>query len=167
MSAIATWKNSTILAQTAGLSSAMLTNSATVGSDKTFEPAGFQTPGVARWEDRSGGVAAGFPNMTLSMRRPTKQSRIYKVQFGLAIPRMAATSTSTNTGIEPAPSVAYTCQAKLECLIPERSTAAERVLFFSELIGAFAASINASDGTPADVTGSPLFATIVNLESPY
>jgi hypothetical protein len=161
MPAIASWKVSTILGFLAR------TSSATVAADKTFDPEGFVSPGVARYVDRSGGIPAGFPSISLSIRKPTKQSRLYKVLAKLAIPRMSATSTSTNTGIEPAPDVAYTCQANMEFLIPERATAAERALFLSEVMSMFMTTINASDDVPTDATGSPLAAVILNLEAPY
>lgn len=166
MPAIAPWKTSTLLATTAG-TVVVPTTSATVATDHTYDPEGFSAPGVSRWVDRVGGIAAGFPSITSSLRKPTKNSRIYKATQVLTIPRMATTSPSTNTGIEPAPTVAYSGQCKLEWLLPERMTVAERVTLYSNVMSMFFITINANDAVPSDATGTPLFAHIVNLDAPY
>lgn len=155
MPAIAAIKTSSIL------SSTLLTTSATVGVDKTFDPEGFVLPGVAKWVDRSGGIPVGYPALTLSTRTPSKGNRNYKVFGKLVLPTLE----------QVAPSViwtkAYDLTAFLEFILPERSAPAERLMLFSLVQSLFAAVINASDGSPTDSTGSPLNALVVNLESPY
>jgi hypothetical protein len=152
MSALAAIKLSSILDH----SLARLSTSATVGVDKTLNPEGFITPGVARWVDRSGGIAIGYPAFTMSVRPPNKASRIYKVTAKLVLPTLEQTSPSTMTGIQPAPTKAYDCSCVMEFMLPERSTLAERQALFSTVASLFARTINASDGTPTDSTASPL-----------
>jgi hypothetical protein len=150
------------------------TSSATVGVDKTFDPEGFILPGVSRWVDRQIdatynplGVAIGYPAMTLSVRRPTKASRLYRVTAKMSLPTLEVTSPSTASGIQPAPTLAYMCQCVMEFMLPERSTALERARLFSYVRSLFATTINASDAVPTDATGSPLIAAVNNFDAPY
>lgn len=167
MSALASMKLSSILAATE------LTTSATVADDKTFDPEGFVAPGVARWVDRSlsttnpTGVAIGYPSVTLSVRSPTKASRMYKITVKLDLPTLDVTSPSTMSGIQPAPSRAYSCQAILEVMLPERSTAVERAALLSYFRSLFVTTITASDGSPSTATVSPVIAAINSYEKPY
>lgn len=161
MSALAAIKLSSIIDH----SLARLTSSATVGVDKTLNPEGFVSPGVARWVDRSGGIAIGYPAFTMSVRPPSKASRIYKVTAKVVLPTLEQTSASTMTGIQPAPTKAYDCSAVLEFMLPERSTLAERQSLFSVCASLFARTINASDGSPTDVTGCPLESAVTTFEA--
>ena len=161
MSAIAAVKTSSILGATE------ITTSATVGVDKTFDPEGFILPGVARWCDRSGGIAIGYPRFSLSVRPPTKVSRVYKVTAKLVLPTLEQTSASTSTGIQPAPTKAYDCTCMMEFLLPERSTLAERNALLSHVRSLFITTITASDALPSDATGSPLITAVANFEPPY
>lgn len=161
MAALATIYASSILDHTL----ARLTTSATVGVDKTFAPEGFPTPGVARWVDRSGGIALGYPQLTMSVRPPSKASRIYKVTAKVVLPTLEQTSASTSTGIQPAPTKAYDCSAVMEFMLPERSTLAERQALFSSVASLFCDLINASDGNPTNSTGSPLKAAVTTFEA--
>lgn len=93
----------------------------------TFSPVNIDQVGVAKWADRSGGIALGFPTLTFSMRQPaTKGSRNYRVTAKVTLPVLEATSPSTSTGIQPAPTKAYDLLATLEFVLPERSTLAQR-----------------------------------------
>jgi hypothetical protein len=141
------------------------TTSATVGVDKTFNPEGFISPGVARWVDRSGGIAIGYPSITMSIRPPTKTSRLYKVVAKVTLPTLEQTSPSTASGIQPAPTKAYDCSCVMEFMLPERSTLAERQALFSLVASQFARRINASDDTPTDLTGNPLEAGVTTFEA--
>lgn len=166
MSAISTIKVSSIL------DGIVKTTSATVGVDETFSPVD-KTNGVARWENRAVttpnplGVAIGFPTMSLSIRPPSKSSRVYKVTVKLVSPTLEQTSASTATGIQPAPTLAYNCAAFCDFLLPERSTLAERTAFLNRFASLFAGTITASDAAPSDSTGSPLVAAVQNFERPY
>jgi hypothetical protein len=143
------------------------TSSATVGFDKTFCPEGIDTKGVSRWVDRSGGIAVNFPSISLSSRRPTKTSRMYKVMLKVAMPTPDITSPSTGSGIQPAPSKAYDNVCIIEFLLPERGTTAERLALFNHVHSLFCSTINASDDLPTDATGSPLLAVVQDLDTIY
>jgi len=163
MSAIAAVKLSGII----DAALARLTNSATVGIDSTLNPEGINPQGVAKWVDRVGGIAIGYPAMTMSVRPPTKASRIYKVMVKLVLPTLEQTSPSTASGIQPAPTKAYDCVCVMEFMLPERSTLLERQTLFSRVSSLFARTINASDGVPTDATGSPLENAVTTFENVY
>lgn len=143
------------------------TSSATVGVDNTFNPEGFNPQGIAQWVDRVGGIPVGYPRMSLQVRRPTKDSRNYRITFKLSIPTLEVTAPTTVTGIQPAPTKAYDCSYFLECILPERSTQAERQVAYNRFVTAFFPTITASDGAPTDATGSPLSAALITLDQPY
>jgi len=142
------------------------TTSATIGVDKTFDPEGFIAPGVARWVDRSAGIAVGFPALTLSVRPPNKASRIYRVTAKVSLPTLETVGNAYN-GITPGPTLAYNCLCVMEFMLPERSTAAERTALLSHVRSLFATTINASDDVPTDASGSPLIAAVTNFDGPY
>lgn len=152
---------------------ARLTTSATVGVDDVLSPEGISPQGVAKWVNRSIttpnplGVAIGYPALTMSIRPPTKASRISKVTVKLVLPTLEVTAPSTMTGIQPAPTKAYDCMCVMEFMLPERSTLAERQSLFSQCASLFARLINANDGTPTNATGSPLEAAVTTLENVY
>lgn len=140
------------------------TTSATVAADITMAAAGVKD-GIAKWVDRSDGIAVGYPWMTLQVREPPKNGqRIYKVSLKVGVPRLATTSTSTNTGIEPAPQKAYEMQAHLDFLLPERSTRNERKKLLQMVAGLFHSTITASDGAPSSTTASPLMSAVNDLD---
>lgn len=143
------------------------TTSATVGVDSTLNPEGINPQGVAAWVDRSGGIAIGYPRLTLSVRPPSKASRVYKVQMKLVLPTLEQTSPSTMTGIQPAPTKAYDCACIMEWFLPERSTLAERQKLFSQVSSLFARTVNASDDVPTDSTGSPLENAVTTFENVF
>lgn len=145
----------------------MWSTSATVSQDRIYNPAGFISPGVHRWEDRAGGIAVGYPWVTQHIRRPTQDSRLYKVSFKFGDPRLATTSPSTNTGIEPAPSKAYELQCHMDWMLPERSTLAERSAFAQRVASFFAVTLNASDAVPTNPTSTPFWAAIESFETVY
>lgn len=161
MAAPAPWYTSSLLGTT------VKTTSSTVATDKTFSPEGKNLQGVARWVDRSGGIALLYPAITLSVRPPTKASRIYKVIAKLALPTGDITAPTTTTGIQPAPSKAYECSCVMEFMIPERSTLAERQALFSHLHSMLCSTIDASDDVPTNPTGSPLKAAVETFEAIY
>lgn len=92
----------------------------------TFSPVKIDASGVATLADRSGGIAIGFPIITLSVRAPSKTSRNYKVIGKVLVPTLEVTSPSTATGIQPQPTKAYDLMGYFEFVLPERSTVAER-----------------------------------------
>lgn len=161
MSALASMKLSSLLSPT------LLSTSTTVGVDKTLDPEGFVSPGVARWVDRSGGVSVGYPSVTLSVRPPTKASRIYRVTAKLALPTLEAVSGANLAGFTPPAQVAYQNQAIMEFMLHERSTQAERLILLSLVTSLFATTITASDALPSDLTVSPLPAAVADYNAPW
>lgn len=84
---------------------------------------------LAMWEDRVSGFAVGFAKISQMLRFPGTQkgaSRSTKVTVKIQVPVMEVVSTSTYSGIAPAPTVAYTNLANIEVVLPERSSAASR-----------------------------------------
>lgn len=97
----------------------------------TFSPVNIDSVGVSKLVDRSGGIAIGFPALTISVRSPSKGSKNYRVIAKVVVPTLEVTSPSTGTGIQPAPMKAYDILGTLEFVLPERSTLAERKNVFA------------------------------------
>lgn len=92
----------------------------------TFNPVNIDSAGVAKWADRVGGIALGYPVITMSVRNPTAGNRNYKLTIKVVTPVLEITSPSTGTGIQPAPTKAYDLTSVTEIVLPERSTLAQR-----------------------------------------
>jgi len=159
MSAQAAVKTSTLLSMLN-----LKTTDAAIGVNQTLTPDGIDSKGVARYVDQAQVILVGRSSFSISVRKPTSGSRMYKVTAKYLQPTLDVTSPSTGTGIQPAPSKAYEHQAVLEFMIPERGTVQERSDMFSHVMSLFATSIDASDGSPTDVTNSPLRNAVVMLE---
>lgn len=110
----------------AAIAPVVLNNGEATPVAKTFSPVNINSEGVAKWSDRSGGVAIGMPVITFSIKSPTKDSRVYRVNGKVTVPVLEQTSPSTATGIQPAPTLAYNLIANVEFVLPERSTLAQR-----------------------------------------
>jgi len=95
-------------------------------ANHTFAPVNIDVAGVARWADRSSGIALGFPVISFSLRAPNKTSRNYKLTAKVVTPVLEVTSPSTSTGIQPAPTKAYDITFNVEATLPERSTLQQR-----------------------------------------
>lgn len=163
MSALAAVKLSSIL----DFALARKSTSATIGVDTTLSPDGFIQPGVARWVDRSGGIPVAYPTLTMSIRPPTKASRVYKVTVKFLQPTLEVPNGGTPSGFTPAPMKAYDLMCVMEWMIPERSTLAERQALFSRIASLFDRTINASDDVPTDSSASPLEAAVTTFEQVY
>lgn len=93
----------------------------------TFSPVNIDQAGVARWADRVGGIALGFPVLSFSNKSPvSKGSRNFRQTVKIVVPVMEQTSASTATGIQPAPTKSYDLIFNGEFILPERSTLAQR-----------------------------------------
>lgn len=92
----------------------------------TFAPVGKDSAGVAKWVDRIGGIAIGYPTITMSVSEPNKSTRAFKVTRKVVLPVLEVTSPSTSTGIQPAPTKAYDLIATTTYSLPERSTLEQR-----------------------------------------
>lgn len=95
-------------------------------ANHTFSPVNIDASGVAKWADRSGGIAVGFPTITHSVRAPSKTSRNYRATVKVALPVLEQTSASTASGIQPAPTKAFDLICNVEFILPERSTLSQR-----------------------------------------
>lgn len=93
----------------------------------TFTPQNAQlgTSEPALLLNRSLGIYAGFERLTVLVRR-SESNKATKVIFKLVRPTLAVTSPSTGSGIQPQPTVAYTCLADLSFTFPDSSTLSER-----------------------------------------
>lgn len=98
----------------------------------TFSPSNPDKNGTNYWYDRSGGIAIGFPEVSLNLREPlaggkvSSADRVYRAKARIVMPVMEVTSPTTGTGIQPAPTKAYELVANLEFVLPERSTLQNR-----------------------------------------
>jgi len=88
-----------------------------------FDPAGV-VDGIARYEDKVGGIPVGYPSITASIRRPTKGSKAYKVMIKIAVPELEQAS-SGGTFVPP-PTLAYNTLCVMEFMLPERGDKAQR-----------------------------------------
>lgn len=103
-----------------------LNDGATVPVSHAFNPQPDVMSNQARWVDRVGGIALGFPTVSLTMRMPTKASRAYKVVAKIVTPVLEVTSPTTTTGIQPGPTLSYNLIANVDFVIPERSSLQQR-----------------------------------------
>lgn len=161
MPALADVKLSSILTGT------FRSTSATVGVDTTMSPEGWKPGNVASWVDRSGGIPLGYKRFTFQLRPPARdarEGRLYKVSTKLYSPVLETIDPSV--GIF-GPKLAYELQAHLDVLIPERATLAERTAFLSLVRSLLSDTINASDDSPTDSSGSPVKTAILSLEDVY
>lgn len=100
----------------------------------TFIPVVIDAQGVAHYEDTAGGIPIGYPRLSLSLKRPTastapgsnSRSAVYRARVKIEVPVLEVTSPSTGTGIQPAPTIAYSSMADMQFLMSARSTEAER-----------------------------------------
>lgn len=93
----------------------------------TFTPQNAQmgTSEPALLLNRASGIYAGFERLTVLVRR-SESNKASKVILKLVKPTLAVTSPNTATGIQPQPTVGYTCLAEVSFTFPDSSTLAER-----------------------------------------
>lgn len=111
----------------AAIAPVVLANGESTPVNKTFDPVNI-TNDVALWADRSGGIALGYPNVTVQVRPPVSggRTRNNKVTLKITTPVLEVTSPSTATGIQPAPTKAYDLLFECSFVLPERCNLAER-----------------------------------------
>lgn len=81
---------------------------------------------VAKYQDISGGIAIGYPQVTLSSREPIGNSGNYKVVAKVILPVLETVSGTSYAGIVAAPTLAYNLTFTGEFILPSRSTLAVR-----------------------------------------
>lgn len=110
-----------------------INNGASTPVAVTFTPADVDQNHVARYQDQSGGIPAGYGRIGISLKRPapvqpgqSSKDSTFRAVLKIDVPTLEVTSPSTMTGLQPAPTVAYTTIATLEFVLPSRMTEDER-----------------------------------------
>jgi len=81
---------------------------------------------LATWNEMSSALYIGNPVVTLGQRLPGLNAPTYKVTMKIKLPTMAVTAPTTSTGIQPAPTVAYTNLFNGEFVYGQQATLLER-----------------------------------------
>jgi hypothetical protein len=85
----------------------------------TFTARGVKN-GIATWKDLSGGIPAGYPTVTYSLRESTKATQAMKVKSQIAVPKL---ETSPSFLV---PTEAYRCLLNIDAVLPDRCTDQDR-----------------------------------------
>jgi len=96
-------------------------------ANKTFEPQRGQN-GVtdpAEWWEKSSPTLNGYRRLTALVRR-NAASKSVKVKIAIYDPTLAVTAPSTASGIQPSPTVAFTCPVFIEFTLPDACTIQNR-----------------------------------------
>jgi hypothetical protein len=101
-----------------------LTLNDAVPASHSFEPTMIGKD-LVTYHDKVSGVFAGYPSISLGHRMPTAQNGNYKVTLRVRIPVLETAATAAS-GFTPGPTVAYSLNANIDFIVPDRSTAAER-----------------------------------------
>lgn len=101
------------------ISSLVIADGAATPVNHTFTPVNVVN-GIATWKDKSSGIPAGFPVITLSVREPTKANPAYKVQTKVTVPKL---ETSPNFLV---PTEAYRNLINMDVVMHERCTEQDR-----------------------------------------
>lgn len=102
-----------------------LTDAAAVPVVHVFDPAETKD-GVLIFVDRLNPVFIGQNRLSTVQRLATRQTKASKMSWKLETPILEQTSPSTSTGIQPAPTVAYTPLFQMDFVLPDRCTLQER-----------------------------------------
>lgn len=114
----------------------------------TYNPvfAGIQTPTkdgslVAKWQERTAAYSIGYSDLTVVSRPAMGGQSLQTMSLKLVIPTLDVTSPATGTGIQPAPSVAYNTEVKVEAKLPTRGAVAERWEIHARAVSAFSNAV--------------------------
>lgn len=112
-----------------------INDGATTPVAHTFNPSGLSNDAmnIAKYADRSGGTAIGFPRITVSLRepvpakngQPSAAGRVFRASFQVKVPKLETLGTN-DQGITPPPTLAYTAMFTGEFVIPERASLQDR-----------------------------------------
>jgi len=91
--------------------------------NKTFTPTGLVPR--PKWQDKTGGIAIGMPEVTLSDKMSDSVDGSYKIRAEVKLPVLEVIS-GADAGYTPSPKVAYTCWGIVEFTFPKRSTLQQR-----------------------------------------
>lgn len=110
-----------------------LTDAATTPVNHVYSPVR-EVGDVISWQDRTAtAVLLGQNRLTVQQRLATKQSKATKLSWKLEAPILEQTSPSTATGIQPAPTVAYTNIGVIEMVFADRCTQQDRKDLLAQL----------------------------------
>ena len=110
-----------------------LTDAAGTPVNHVYYPTKAGNADVLAWIDRTQAIAAGQNRLTVSQRMSNKQTKATKLSWRLETPILEQTSPSTATGIQPAPTVAYTPIGVVELVLPDRCSQQERKDLLSQM----------------------------------
>ena len=102
-----------------------LTDAAATPVNRVFNPANRINENTYKWINRASGIPIGFDVLTLA-QRPGDGKGATKLSLRLVTPILEVTSPSTASGIQPAPTIAYTPLAVVEFVLPDRCTLQNR-----------------------------------------
>lgn len=103
-----------------------LVDAASTPVTHTFKPASIAGSAILAWRDSNQAIYAGQGILSCVQRLADRKTKTTKVTWKLEAPVLEQTSPSTSTGIQPAPSVAYTPLATIELVLPDRMSLQER-----------------------------------------
>lgn len=112
----------------------VLADGATTPVNHTFKPITIDKDGIAWYNDQATGIPIGYPILSLSLKRPKLGSSpgsnangsVYRVNLKITNPTLEVTSPSTGSGIQPAPTVAYTDILNIEFVLSARGVLQNR-----------------------------------------
>jgi hypothetical protein len=98
----------------------------------TFIPLGPDQNGAWWWEDQTGASPIGYNRISMQLVRPSPAQngsnagdRTARVKFGIHTPKLETLGTS-DSGLTPPATVAYTPRCNVEFIMSERSTLQDR-----------------------------------------
>jgi hypothetical protein len=123
------WKDFSMSA----VASIVLADALVTPVNHTFVPLGQDKNGVWWFEDQSPTDVIGYNRISVSMTRPpapaagqSSKDRVIRVKLGLHCP-VAETLGTSDTGLVPAPTLAYINRSNQEYILSERSTLQNRM----------------------------------------
>lgn len=104
----------------AAIANIVIADGASTPVNRTFNPIS-RDVNLARYKDKSGGITVGYPTIELTDRWQEQADGSYKINWKLSVPTLATTAPTTTTGIQPAPTVGYTCWATGSFTVPNQA----------------------------------------------
>lgn len=95
----------------------------------TFSPSALESVKggtvIATFEDRAGGIVVGYHRIRAE-RMPRTANGIFRMRYTLEYATLETLSNNTSSGINPAPTLAYTTKGEYTQFASQRSTKQER-----------------------------------------
>lgn len=104
-----------------------INDGATTPLAHVFGPVTITRDGVeAQFADRAAGIPLGYNDLSIAVREPTANGTVFKHSVVLEMPVLEAATGPNAQGFTPAPQLAFTCTARVEMLLPTRSSVQNR-----------------------------------------